>query len=130
MSEQKLSNTELRRIADEFKSERDAAKRDTMRAFDERDILLNHLMAMEREIAAARAELDALRASVEELEADNAALREAQKDAKRWKYARRYLSVADVREWQTWHGHIELWEETAATVRAIDDALAEQERQQ
>jgi hypothetical protein len=41
-----LSNTELRRIAEEFMSERDAAKRDTMRAFDERDIALAELQML------------------------------------------------------------------------------------
>lgn len=41
-----LTRTELRRIADEFKSERDAAKRDAMRAFEERDLLLNENKAL------------------------------------------------------------------------------------
>lgn len=41
MSEQNTATrTELRRVAEEFKSERDAAKRDAMRAFDERNIAL------------------------------------------------------------------------------------------
>lgn len=41
-----LTRTELLRIVEEFKSERDAAKRDAMRAFDERNILLNQLVAL------------------------------------------------------------------------------------
>lgn len=43
---EELTRTELRRIAEEFKTERDAAKRDTLRAFDERNILLNENMAL------------------------------------------------------------------------------------
>jgi hypothetical protein len=37
------TRSELLRIIEEMKSERDAAKRDTLRAFDERNVLLNRL---------------------------------------------------------------------------------------
>lgn len=58
MAGDELTRTELRRIAEEFKSERDAAKRDAMRAFEERDILLNRLKACEaaRDALAANAQ--------------------------------------------------------------------------
>lgn len=49
-----LTRTELRRIAEEFMSERDAAKRDALRAFDERDLALNEIERLRttlREIA-------------------------------------------------------------------------------
>ena len=52
----KLSRTELLRVLDEFKSERDAAKRDAMRAFDERNIALARAEAAEAECARLRQE--------------------------------------------------------------------------
>jgi len=55
-----LTRTELRRIADEFRSERDAAKRDTMRAFDERNVALNQLATAEARIAQYREALEKL----------------------------------------------------------------------
>lgn len=45
-----LTRTELRRIAEEFKAERDAAKADAMRAFDERNILLAQLAALQKHL--------------------------------------------------------------------------------
>lgn len=39
----RLSRTELQSVAEEFRSERDAAKRDTVRAFDERNLALTEL---------------------------------------------------------------------------------------
>ena len=41
-----LSKTELRRVADEFQSERDAAKRDVMRIAEERDNALAELAGL------------------------------------------------------------------------------------
>lgn len=38
-----LTRAELLRVIEEFKSERDAAKRDTLRAFEERDLALDQL---------------------------------------------------------------------------------------
>lgn len=51
-----LTRTELRRVADEFKSERDAAKRDTLRAIEDRNAALAALAAAERELAELRAQ--------------------------------------------------------------------------
>ena len=44
-----LSRKELLRVIEEFKSERDAAKESAMRAFDERNILLNENKALRQE---------------------------------------------------------------------------------
>jgi hypothetical protein len=53
---EELSRTELRRVAEEFKSERDAAKRDAMRAFDERNALLHEMTQLKARADAARSE--------------------------------------------------------------------------
>lgn len=47
------------------------------------------------------------------------------KDAARWRYARRFIAVSEVRDWPKWagRGHIESFEETCATERAIDATM-------
>jgi hypothetical protein len=42
-----MTRTELLRIIDEFKSERDAAKEDALRAFDQRNIAQNVIVRLE-----------------------------------------------------------------------------------
>lgn len=49
-----MTRTELLRIIDEFKSERDAAKADAMRCWDERNILLNELKELRASLLAIR----------------------------------------------------------------------------
>ena len=63
----------------------------------------------------AAARLDALEM---ELEA-------AKRDAARWLYIRRFVAASEVADWPKWasRGHIESFEETCATVRAIDAAM-------
>jgi hypothetical protein len=67
-----LTRTELRRIAEEFKSERDAAKRDAMRAFDERNIALDRATAAEKDASIYRAALAHI-ADTPDVQADESA---------------------------------------------------------
>jgi hypothetical protein len=78
-----LTRTELRRIAEEFKSERDAAKRDAMRAFDERNVLL----AENARLAAEKADFHmAYRMKCDEqTKAAEARAEAAERDARKWK---------------------------------------------
>lgn len=61
-----LTRAEIWRVADEFQSERDAAKRDAARMQDERDIALNRCAALTNELAEARRERDELAALLRE----------------------------------------------------------------
>lgn len=87
-----LTRTELRRIAEEFQSERDAAKRDVMRAFDERNVALDRATAAETSLARVTAEREALAAAMPSEGADAALAYAAERTARM--EAERQLSEA------------------------------------
>jgi hypothetical protein len=84
-----------------------------------RDTHLHRAETAERELEAAKR--DAALELADERERREA----AEKDAARWLYARRFVAASEVADWPKWasRGHIESFEETCATVRAIDAAM-------
>jgi hypothetical protein len=67
--------------------------------------------------------LDEVADRIRQLEADVSAL---DADARRWRYARQFLTIDDVEGWQsdTWAGHVPSGLESERADAAVDEALS------
>ena len=59
-----------------------------------------------------------------EIERRQARVAELEKDAARWRYARRYLDATDVIAWDDWDGHVPDESLSLMADAAIDEARA------